>query len=231
MLDIGTGPGTVAAAVHASGTAVVGMDKDRSMTTLAARRHPEIPFASAALPLLPVADQAVDAVTANFVVNHTPDPRAALREVFRVLRPGGQLVATIWTSQVVPLNQLWNDVMRQAAVSPPAGVRLPPDLDFERTVEGFGRILTEACFDQVDCQETRWTFEIVPDDLWVAVEAGIAVVGQTYRSQGLSGRARMRTAYEDVTSTQSPNGHLTLPSIALIASARRPSDQTSPVFR
>ncbi len=127
------------------------------MTLLAARRHPEIAFARAALPRLPCADQAFDAITANFVLNQTPDPRAATREPLRALRMGGQLVATIWTSQVVPLNQLWNEVMRQAPVSPPPGTRLPPVLDLERTMDGFVEILAEAGFDQINSQETRWT--------------------------------------------------------------------------
>lgn len=221
VLDVGTGPGTVAAAVHGSGRAVVGMDQDRSMTALAARRHRGVPFAAAALPRLPLADQAVGAITANFVVNHTPDPRAALQELCRVVRRGGQLVATIWTSQVVPLSQLWSEVMLQASVSPPPGARLPPELDFERTVDGFAEILAEAGFDGVDCQETQWIFKIAPDELWVAVEAGIAVVGQTYRSQSSSGRMRMRTAFMEITSMHSVNGRLILPSIALIASGRR----------
>ena len=221
LLDIGTGPGTVAAAANNSGCTVVGMDKDHSMTALAARLHPEIAFARAALPQLPCADQAFDAITANFVLNHTPDPRAATRELLRALRIGGQMVATIWTSQVLPLNQLWNDVMSQASVTPPPGTRLPPERDFERTIDGFAKILTEAGFDQIDCQETRWTFEITPKELWVAVEAGIAVIGQTYQAQDTSGRKRMRRAYEKITNTQDLNAGLALPSLALIASAHR----------
>jgi SAM-dependent methyltransferase len=222
LLDIGTGPGTVAAAAHISGSTVIGMDPDHSMTTLAARRHPGIPFARAALPRLPCPNQSFDAITANFVINHTPDPRAATRELLRALRTGGQLVATIWTSQVAPLNQLWNDVISHASVSPPPpGTRLPPELDFERTIDGFAGILNEAGFDQIDCQETTWNFEITPEDLWIAVEAGIAVIGQTYRAQDLNGRTRMRTAYDKITSTRTRYGGLALPSVALIASAQR----------
>jgi SAM-dependent methyltransferase len=220
VLDIGTGTGTVAAAVEGSGRAVIGMDKDQSMVDLAARRHQTIAFARAALSELPCADQAFDAVTANFVVNHTPDPRAATRELRRVLRPGGRLVGTIWTSQLVPLNQMWNDVMRQASASPPPGVQLAAERDFERTVEGFAMLLTDAGFGQVECDEVRWTFQIEADELWIAVEAGIAVIGQTYQSQDLSGRKRMHAAFEEVAASLSIDGTLVLPSVALIASAR-----------
>ncbi|WP_157720493.1 class I SAM-dependent methyltransferase [Friedmanniella luteola] len=216
------GPGQAPSLLQAkrSGRAVIGMDKDQSMVDLAARRHPTISFARAALPTLPCAGRILDAVTANFVLNHTPDPGAAARELRRVLRPGGRLVATIWTSQLVPLNQMWNDVMRHASVSPPPGLRLAAELDFDRTVEGFALLLTEAGFGQVECHEVRWTFQIEADDLWGAVEAGIAVIGQTYQAQDLSGRRRMRATYEEVAAALSIDGTLVLPSVALIAAAR-----------
>jgi ubiquinone/menaquinone biosynthesis C-methylase UbiE len=36
----------------------------------------------------------VDAVLANMVLHHAPDPPAAIREMARVLKPGGRLVIT-----------------------------------------------------------------------------------------------------------------------------------------
>ena len=52
----------------------------------------------------------------------TPDPGASIKELFRALRVGGLLVATIGASQVVPLNQLWNDVMQVVGVTLPTGI-------------------------------------------------------------------------------------------------------------
>lgn len=223
LLDIGTGPGTVAAAAKLNGDRVLGMDRDDSMTALAARQHPHIKFVRGALPRLPCTDGSFDAITANFVVNHTPDPRASVRELFRALRVGGVLVATIWTSRMTALNQLWHDVIQAAEIVPASGTRLAPELDFERTIDGFAAIVGEAGFAEVDCQETQWTFAISPDDLWVAVEAGIAGIGQTYTAQAPDGRRRMRTAYHDLTKAWTTNGDLRLPSVALVAAARRVS--------
>ena len=197
------------------------MDSDSSMITLAGRRHPAITSVQAALPDLPCRDRVFDAVTANFVINHTPDPRRAVRELFRVIRPGGCLVATTWPSQTLSLNQFWNEIMQRAAASPPIGTRLPPELDFERTIDGFAGILTEAGFEQIDCRQFRWTFEIAPEELWIAVEAGISVVGQTYRTQDAIGRERIRSAYAEITRDRVQNGLLAFPAIAIIASGRR----------
>lgn len=41
------------------------------------------------------ADESVDLIVSNDVMEHIPDPSKALRECFRVLKPGGELLATI----------------------------------------------------------------------------------------------------------------------------------------
>ncbi len=41
-------------------------------------------------------DQSFDAVSIGFGVPHFPDPQKGLREVARVLKPGGRLAFSIW---------------------------------------------------------------------------------------------------------------------------------------
>ena len=43
---------------------------------------------------LPLPDAAVDAAFANMYLHHCPDPQEAIREMVRILRPGGRLVIT-----------------------------------------------------------------------------------------------------------------------------------------
>ena len=43
---------------------------------------------------LPLPDASLDAVFANMYLHHCPDPLAAIREMVRILRPGGRLVIT-----------------------------------------------------------------------------------------------------------------------------------------
>lgn len=221
LLDVGTGPGTVAKAAHDAGYVTVGMDNDFSMISSAAAHHSQIALAMAALPQLPCRDQTFDAVTANFVLNHTADPLLAAGELHRVIKQGGRLVATIWPARVLALNRLWTDVMQHAVVTAPPLARLSPELDFGRTPQGFTGLLHRAGFTQIECRYISWIFEIHREHLWTAVEAGIAVIGQTYLAQPPAGRRRMRASYDDIVSARHVGSFLTLPSTALIATAHR----------
>ena len=44
---------------------------------------------------LPLEDDSVDAVVASFVLEHLPEPRRAVREMHRVLRPGGRIFSEV----------------------------------------------------------------------------------------------------------------------------------------
>lgn len=221
LLDVGSGPGALAAAARRAGFAAIGVDADESMVRLARRQHSDITFVRGALPNLPFRQAAFDAVAANFVVNHTPDPRASLRELSRVSRPGGRLAVTIWTGVVSPMNQLWHDVMSEASVQPPPSKTLPSGKDFERTADGLAQIVTAAGLDDVTVREVHWLFCISSADLWQAVVGGIATIGQTYRAQDRVAQRKMRDAYSHLVYERYPDGDLQLPSTALMAVARR----------
>jgi ubiquinone/menaquinone biosynthesis C-methylase UbiE len=55
-------------------------------------RSPRVTFAVADLTKLPYADGAFDAIVCGWVLEHLPDPRPGLRELHRVLTPGGKLL-------------------------------------------------------------------------------------------------------------------------------------------
>jgi len=100
VLDLGSGPGLDAflAARHVGPTGrVIGVDmtpemlaRARANAAKAGLTHVE--FRQGRLEALPVADESVDAVTSNCVINLVPDKAAVFREVARVLKPGGRLV-------------------------------------------------------------------------------------------------------------------------------------------
>lgn len=216
-LDVGTGTGTVAAALAAEGFETLGADADPGMVERAASKHPTASFEVAALPHLPFLTGRFGLTTANFVVNHVPDPRAAASELIRVTSPGGIVIVTIWPSEPIsPLNDLWNHVVVTSGAVPLSGHRLPPEKDFSRNVTGLRELLAYAGGLESAADEVSWTFRIDAEDLWLAVEAGIATIGATYRQQNHAGRHAMRAAYEESTGL----GGLEFVSTAVIASAR-----------
>src|SRR5262249_295273 len=65
LLDIATGPGSVAAKARSLGAACIGVDLSPGMIALARTSHPDIDFRVAEVEHLPFADQSFDAIACN----------------------------------------------------------------------------------------------------------------------------------------------------------------------
>lgn len=96
VLDVGTGPGLVAAAVAERGADVVGIDFSDAMVAKARQLHPHLEFLGGRAESLPFDDGSFDAVVGNFMLHHAARPDEVLREAFRVLRDGGRVGFTVW---------------------------------------------------------------------------------------------------------------------------------------
>jgi arsenite methyltransferase len=99
VLELGSGPGmdSLLAASRVGPTGkVIGVDLCEEMVAKA-RRNAErlgrknVEFVGAGIEELPLADESVDVVIANGVLNLCPDKPGVLAEAYRVLRPGGRL--------------------------------------------------------------------------------------------------------------------------------------------
>ena len=112
VLDVGAGTGVVALAamqVAGPGTVVMGVDPSFEMLR-AARAHGLLDVAVGAVPWLPYADAVFDRVLASFVLSHLPSYEAGLRDLVRVLRPGGKLGMTAWGSIQNECRERWEEV-------------------------------------------------------------------------------------------------------------------------
>ena len=87
VLDLGCGPGNSTAHL---GPSAVGGDRALSMLRLARKRWPKLVCLDAAE--LPIRGASLDAVTLHSVLYLLPARERTLREVYRVLRPGGRVV-------------------------------------------------------------------------------------------------------------------------------------------
>jgi SAM-dependent methyltransferase len=98
LLDIGCAFGYGSAAVVAPGPpgrVIVGVERDRELLVRARRDFPWLPVVDADARALPIADSCADAVLLLDVVEHMADPRSALAEAHRVLRPGGTVIVGV----------------------------------------------------------------------------------------------------------------------------------------
>ena len=96
VLDAGAGTGAASEAVAAAGAVVVASDLSRDMLAWDAPARP--PCAVADIRFLPFATAAVDDTVAAFVLNHLLDPGAGLAELARVTRPGGAVLASVYSN-------------------------------------------------------------------------------------------------------------------------------------
>jgi ubiquinone/menaquinone biosynthesis C-methylase UbiE len=96
VADVGTGTGFLAEAALDAGARVIGVDASEGMLAQARSRFSGRPFEARAgdVDELPLADSEADAVLANMVLHHAPEPPRAIREMARALKPGGALVIT-----------------------------------------------------------------------------------------------------------------------------------------
>jgi SAM-dependent methyltransferase len=96
VLDAGAGTGLVGDALAAAGARPVALDLSPDM--LRWRRAERLLAVRGEVSRIPLRTAAVDAALAAFVLNHLRDPLPALRELNRVTRPGGPVLATVYAN-------------------------------------------------------------------------------------------------------------------------------------
>src|SRR5579859_2161306 len=96
VLDAGAGTGAVSSALAARDARTLATDLSAGMLAWNAAARP--PCAVADIRALPLADGSVDDAIAAFVLNHLTDPVAGLAELARVTRPGGAVLATVFSN-------------------------------------------------------------------------------------------------------------------------------------
>ena len=156
VLDLAAGTGVSTAELMRSGAHAIGCDFSIGMvrTGHATRGRQGVPLVAGDGMHLPFADGVFDAVTISFGLRNIADPEVALREMARVVRPGGRLVVcefsrpTFGPFRYVYLNYLmrilpW--IAKRVSSNAEAYVYLaesirawPPQDDLARTIAGAG---------------------------------------------------------------------------------------------
>ena len=108
VLDIATGTGRLPIALRQFSPyqgQVIGLDHSRKMMTVARQSLPDLPLIVADAMRLPLASNAIPAVTCLEALEFLPNPKNGLREMTRVLAPGGVLLTSNrvgWESKLMP---------------------------------------------------------------------------------------------------------------------------------
>jgi SAM-dependent methyltransferase len=165
LLDVGTGPGPVAAAAVARGAEVTAVDADPGMVALAARNVPDARVREAILPDLDLPYGEYDAVVGNFVINHVGEPYVVVAALRRHLRDGGRLGLTCWHQQHTVSSVLVRHALEKARL----------------TVDDLDLIEINEAFAQVAIQSMR---ELKVDESKVNVNGGAIALGHPI---GMSG--------------------------------------------
>ena len=110
VCDMGCGPGHVAHYLHDRGIPVCGVDLSPGMVEQARRLNPGIAFTQGNMLALEVEDEAWGGIATFYSIIHIPRAHVipALRELKRVLRPGGLLLLAFHVGEeMIHLDEWW----------------------------------------------------------------------------------------------------------------------------
>jgi ubiquinone/menaquinone biosynthesis C-methylase UbiE len=165
-LDIGTGTGIVLHTLAPTAACLTGCDSSRGMLRRARARISGARFVEADAMTLPFRQGSFDVVTASFVLSHLGDPQGGLREVKRVLKPGGQFAMTSWAADADARAEAWRELLADAVSGEAlrgAVTRVTPGESRFESEDGVEGALTTAGFTEVEVHAVALRYTISLD--------------------------------------------------------------------
>lgn len=115
VLDLAAGTGTSTTAIARAGARVVAADFSLGMMSEGRRRGAPVPFVGADGQHLPFATDSFDAAVISFGLRNVHEPRLALAEMTRVVRPGGRVVVCEFSTPTwTPLRTVYEKYLLRA---------------------------------------------------------------------------------------------------------------------
>jgi SAM-dependent methyltransferase len=231
VLDVATGPGLVAllaARAVAPDGQVVATDLVSEWEPIVAARAAEagvdnVAFRVMSADALELPDGSFDATLCQFGLMFVPEPLEALREMRRVLRPGGRLGLVVWsTAEKVGLFSATAAVLEPYVPRPPPGQELPGPLSLGAPglIE---RLAAEAGFRQVASE--RRTFDYAgeePHERWQSsVLEGPPALRDAILALPEEERRGVRERFVAALEAYRRDGQIRLPSEGIVLTANR----------
>jgi ubiquinone/menaquinone biosynthesis C-methylase UbiE len=220
VLDVACGTGAVAAEaagrVRPDGS-VVGVDPSADMLAVARRKLPEADLRDGRAEALPFDDEAFDALTCQFGLMFFDDRDEALRQMRRVLRPGGRLAVAVWDSldRTPGYAALAELVEQRLGAEAGAPIRAAFTLG---DVERLRSMLQEAGFVSVEARSVDASARFPSVEDWVEAEVRGWVggdFGERQYAELLDDARRVLAAYEQ------PDGSVEFALPAILATGSR----------
>jgi demethylmenaquinone methyltransferase/2-methoxy-6-polyprenyl-1,4-benzoquinol methylase len=158
VLDAACGTGDLAIAGRKAGAErVTGLDFSEKMLARARRKAPALDWVQGDMLALPFADETFDAATVGFGVRNVADLQLSLRELRRVLKPGGRLAILEITQPrgiLKPFFSLWFDrivpLLGKLLPGGSAYTYLPASVKRFPPAEGLAELMRESGFGEVE---------------------------------------------------------------------------------
>lgn len=193
MLDAGCGSGLASILASLRGATVSAIDASTSQVAIASKRLADADVREADLEELPFDDASFDAVVAVNSVFYAASPPAALRELVRVVRPGGRVVVTSWGN--ADQCEYAGVIRALGALMPPPPPGAPPGGPFALSEPGaIEAMLTTAGLEVTERRETACPF-CYPSV--VEAKRGQVSTGVAQRAIQHSGEAPVLAAFDE----------------------------------
>jgi ubiquinone/menaquinone biosynthesis C-methylase UbiE len=232
ILDVAGGAGepslTIAETVGPQGS-VVCTDPIAEMIAAAEidardRGLENVQFRQCTADALPFADGSFDAVVCRLGVMFFPDPLAGLREMLRVVKPGGRVALTVWDkSDLNPFCYIITDVVSRYVETPPADPNAPNAFRFAEPGKLAG-ILEEA--GAIDVTEDVVEFDVAapisPEGFWTMRSETSDTLRTKLKNLPVDQQAQVGAEVQDAVREFFPEGHMKFPTqMILVAGTKR----------